>query len=78
MMKELAFDLNEIPIKEDVESQKEFFGTPFIGQCFLSQEEAFLFYQKYAKMNGFSVRYGRFVNNKKTGEKKRRGFFLSS
>ncbi|GKB94281.1 protein FAR1-related sequence 11, partial [Tanacetum coccineum] len=75
MREQLAFDLNEIPVEEDAESHKEIFDTPFIGQCFLSEEEAFLFYQKYAKMNEFSVRYGRFENKKKTGEKKRRDFF---
>ena len=35
---------------------------PFIGQCFLSEEEAFKFYENYAKRSGFSIRKGRFVN----------------
>ncbi|KAI3847706.1 hypothetical protein MKX03_028791 [Papaver bracteatum] len=46
---------------------------PFIGQCFLSEEEAFLFYTKYADLNGFTIRHGRFCTNK-NGEKTKRDF----
>jgi hypothetical protein len=46
---------------------------PFIGQCFLSEEEAFKFYEDYAKMSGFSIRRGRFVN--KNGIMHRRDLF---
>ncbi|GKD79711.1 FAR1-related sequence 11-like protein isoform X2 [Tanacetum coccineum] len=49
MREQLAFDLNEIPVEEDAESHKEIFDTPFIGQCFLSEEEAFLFLQSMTK-----------------------------
>ncbi|KAF7124416.1 hypothetical protein RHSIM_Rhsim12G0119700 [Rhododendron simsii] len=45
---------------------------PFIGQCFLSEEEAFIFYKKYACANGFSIRKDR--TDKKNGEVQRRDF----
>lgn len=54
-----------ITIENDVE--------PFIGQCFLSEEEAFKFYENYAKRSGFSIRKGRFVN--KNGIMHRRDLF---
>ena len=88
-MKDLfPFDLNKVPaeensmngqhekvaIEEESQNKNSVFEEPFVGQCFLSEEEAFAFYQSYARKNGFSVRKGRFVN-KKTGEKKRRDFF---
>lgn len=46
---------------------------PFVGQCFLSEEEAYQFYKNYAQNHGFSIRKGRFVT--KDGETKRRDFF---
>ncbi|KAM7527895.1 hypothetical protein LguiB_031305 [Lonicera macranthoides] len=46
---------------------------PCVGQCFSSEEEAFIFYQKYANSHGFVVRRGRFIN--KNGEEKRHDFF---
>ncbi|KAL4575093.1 hypothetical protein LXL04_021934 [Taraxacum kok-saghyz] len=81
-MKDLfPFDLNKVPaeensmngqhekvaIEEESQNKNSVFEEPFV-------EEAFAFYQSYARKNGFSVRKGRFVN-KKTGEKKRRDFF---
>ena len=45
---------------------------PFIGQCFLSEEEAFICFKKYACRNGFSIRKDR--TDKKNGEVKRRDF----
>jgi hypothetical protein len=45
----------------------------FIGQWFLSEEEAFKFYENYAKRSGFSIRKGRFVN--KNGIMHRRDLF---
>ncbi|XP_071689185.1 protein FAR1-RELATED SEQUENCE 11-like [Rutidosis leptorrhynchoides] len=80
-------DLNEIPLEEspldiekdgcNIEEEGECksldLDEPFVGQCFLSEEEAFVFYQNYAKRNGFAIRKGRFVN--KNGEKSRRDFF---
>ncbi|GKD02058.1 protein FAR1-related sequence 11 [Tanacetum coccineum] len=84
------FDLNEIPMDEDVlivqeadaiddesHNENEYVGEPFVGQCFLSEEEALAFYQKYARMGGFSVRKGRFENKKgeNKGERKRRDVF---
>ncbi|GKD11152.1 protein FAR1-related sequence 11, partial [Tanacetum coccineum] len=82
-MKEgLPFDLNEVPIDEDVfdsegQIEEENVDEPFVGQCFLSEEEASVFYQKYTKISGFSVRKGRFENKKgeNKGERKRRDFF---
>ena len=37
----------------------------FVGQCFLSEEEAFIFYITYARQHGFSIQKGRFVTKKK-------------
>ncbi|GJX85635.1 protein FAR1-related sequence 11 [Tanacetum coccineum] len=77
----IPFDLNEVPIHEDVVDEEgqieENVVEPFVGQCFLSEEEALVFYQKYAKISRFSVRKGRFENKKgkNKGEKKRRDFF---
>ncbi|KAL4569221.1 hypothetical protein LXL04_024856 [Taraxacum kok-saghyz] len=42
----------------------------------LVNKKLLFFYQSYARKNGFSVRKGRFVN-KKTGERKRRDFFVT-
>ncbi|XVF11801.1 hypothetical protein REPUB_Repub08aG0059100 [Reevesia pubescens] len=55
------------------ENSVEMEFEPFVGQCFLSEEEAFAFYQNYAKRNGFSIRKGR--TDKKRGEVTRRDFF---
>ncbi|XP_071708901.1 protein FAR1-RELATED SEQUENCE 11-like [Rutidosis leptorrhynchoides] len=80
-------DLNELPLEENsldiekegcnIEEEGECksldLDEPLVGQCFLSEEEAFAFYQNYAKRNGFAIRKGRFVN--KNGEKSRRDFF---
>ncbi|XP_058766139.1 protein FAR1-RELATED SEQUENCE 11-like [Vicia villosa] len=48
--------------------------VPFIGQIFLSEEEAFSFYKRYAYHHGFSIRKGRFVKQK-DGIISRRDFF---
>ena len=45
----------------------------FVGQCFLSKEEAFIFYTTYARQHGFSIRKGQFVTKNK--EIVRRDFF---
>lgn len=34
--------------------------VPFVGQIFLSEEEAFIFYKRYAYLYGFLIRKGRF------------------
>ena len=54
-----------------IQSKNEF--EPFIGQCFFSEEEAFIFYKNYANRNGFTIRKGR--SEKKNGEIGRRNFF---
>ncbi|PWA90563.1 Protein FAR1-RELATED SEQUENCE 11 [Artemisia annua] len=76
-MKLLPFNLNEVPSEENIVDEnideKENIDEPFVGQCFLSEEEVFVFYMKYARMKGFSVRKGRFKN--KNGVKKVRDFF---
>ena len=59
-------------IEQEYERESECINfEPFIGQCFLSEEEAYLFYHKYAKQHGFSVRKARFDKNK-DGKIKRR------
>ena len=34
---------------------EEYNFEPFFGQCFLSEEEAFIFYITYARQHGFSI-----------------------
>ncbi|CAJ2635570.1 unnamed protein product [Trifolium pratense] len=46
---------------------------PFVGQIFLTEEEAFAFYKRYAYQHGFAIRKGRFV--KQNGIISRRDFF---
>ncbi|XP_063949954.1 protein FAR1-RELATED SEQUENCE 11-like [Daucus carota subsp. sativus] len=61
-------------IEQEYEQESECINfEPFTGQCFLSEEEAYLFYHKYAKQHGFSVRKTRFDKNK-DGKIKRRDF----
>ncbi|KAH7862138.1 hypothetical protein Vadar_000641 [Vaccinium darrowii] len=65
-------DMGAVEVSEDGKS----IGNetePFVGQCFPSEEEAFIFYKTYANRHGFSIRKGRFVN--KNGEIARRDFF---
>jgi len=66
-------DWNECPIDkvgvieehEDINSIENEF-EPFVGQCFPSEEEAFIFYKNYANRYGFTIQKGH------TKEKKRR------
>jgi hypothetical protein len=66
---------NDMGVIEEYEGEysieNEF--EPFVGQCFLSEEEAFIFYRNYANQHGFSIRKGQFVTKEK--EKVRRDFF---
>ena len=59
---EKIIDWNECPIDETriieeyedinlIENEFE----PFVGQCFLSEEKAFIFYKNYANQNGFTI-----------------------
>ncbi|KAL6586299.1 hypothetical protein OROMI_001287 [Orobanche minor] len=57
---------------EDIVSNRNSF-EPFVGQCFLSEQEAHQFYENYAKRTGFSIRRGRFST--KNGKIIRRDFF---
>ena len=67
-------DWNECPIDEtgvieeyeDINSIENEFES-FVGQCFLSEEEAFIFYKNYANQDGFTIRKGR--SEKKKMEK---------
>ncbi|KAH7845832.1 hypothetical protein Vadar_006568 [Vaccinium darrowii] len=63
-------ELNEFGKKKDdlVENEIE----PFIGRCFLSEEEAFICYKKYASANGFSIK--KYRTDKKKGEVKSRDY----
>jgi len=47
--------------------------VPFVGQIFLSEEEAYVFYKRYAYQQGFSIKKGRFI--KKNGVICRRDIF---
>ena len=59
-------DWNECPIDEmgvieeheDINSIENEF-EPFVGQCFPSEEKAFIFYKNYANQYGFTIRKGR-------------------
>ncbi|KAK8488740.1 hypothetical protein V6N11_068333 [Hibiscus sabdariffa] len=52
----LDFDLNEPLMEEENDEQDD---EPFIGQTFESEDEAFVFYNNYAKQHGFVVRKDR-------------------
>ena len=73
-------DWNECPIDEtgvieeyeDINSIENVF-EPFVCQCFLSEEETFIFYKNYAIQNGFTIRKG--CLEKKKGEIRRCNFF---
>ena len=56
--------IEEYKDRNSIENEFE----PFVGQCFLSEKEAFIFYGKYANRCGFTIRKGRFVT-KKMGKK---------
>ena len=43
---------------EDMSSIENEF-EPFVGQCFLCEEEAFIFYKNYGNRNGFTIQKGR-------------------
>ena len=64
-------EIGVIEENEDINSIENEF-EPFVGQCFLSEEEAFIFYN-YANQYGFTIRKCRFVT--KNGENVRRDFF---
>ncbi|XP_021757666.1 protein FAR1-RELATED SEQUENCE 11-like isoform X2 [Chenopodium quinoa] len=64
----LDVDLNE-PLIEEENNDDE----PFIGQTFESQEEAYVFYNKYAKQHGFVVRKDR--SDTRHGRTIRRDFY---
>ncbi|XP_074314717.1 protein FAR1-RELATED SEQUENCE 11-like [Silene latifolia] len=74
------FDLNNEPEDELCELINNGEGNidrnsfePFVGQCFLSEEEAYLFYENFARKSGFSIRRGRFET--KNEKMVRRDFF---
>lgn len=62
----LDFDLND-PLMEENEYE------PFLGQTFGSQEEAYVYYNNYAKRHGYVVRKDR--SNTKHGRTIRRDFY---
>ena len=53
-------EIGVIEENEDINSIENEF-EPFVGQCFLSEEEAFIFYKNYANQYGFIIRKGPFV-----------------
>ncbi|XP_058188771.1 protein FAR1-RELATED SEQUENCE 11-like isoform X2 [Rhododendron vialii] len=80
-----TFELNEYPKEIDCSSEDDLAGQkkseddlvqnvfdPFLGQCFLSEEEAYVCFQNYARRSGFSIRKDR--TNKKNGEVRRQDF----
>ena len=50
----LIEEIGVIEENEDINSIKNEF-EPFVGQCFLSEEEAFIFYKNYANRYGFTI-----------------------
>ncbi|XP_074299172.1 protein FAR1-RELATED SEQUENCE 11-like [Silene latifolia] len=84
----MMIDLNQLPIDEHEaifmtetsiynRSQSQPIEVdklePFVGQTFLSEEEAFVYYQNYARLHGFSIRKDRTQN--KDGKVVRRDFY---
>ena len=57
---------------EDINSIENEFEL-FVGQCFLSEEKAFIFYKNYTNRNGFTIQKGRL--EKKNGKIGRCNFF---
>ena len=47
-------EIGVIEENEDINSIENEF-EPFVGQCFLSEEEAFIFYKNYANRYGFTI-----------------------
>ncbi|KAJ8444019.1 LOW QUALITY PROTEIN: hypothetical protein Cgig2_020865 [Carnegiea gigantea] len=64
-------NLNESPPDEDENGENWF--EPFIGQCFLNEQEAFQFYENFAKSSDFSICKGRFTI--KNGRINRQDFY---
>ena len=62
------YPMEEIGVIEEYEdiNSIEIEFEPFVGQCFLSEEEAFVFYKNYANQIGFTIRKGR--RRKKMGK----------
>ena len=65
-------EIGVIEENEDINSIENEF-EPFVGQCFLSEEEVFIFYKNYANRYGFTIRKSCFVT--KNGENVRLDFF---
>ena len=65
-------EIGAIEENEDINSIENEF-EPFVGQCFLSEKEAFMFYKNYANRYGFTIRKCRFIT--KNGENVRYDFF---
>ena len=65
-------EIGVIEENEDIKSIENEF-EPFVGQCFLSEEETFIFYKNYANRYDFTIQKGRFVT--KNGENVRHDFF---
>ena len=59
---------------EDINSVENEF-EPFVGQCFLNEEEVFIFYKSYGNRNGFTIQKG--CSEKKDGEIERHNFFCN-
>ena len=59
----LTEEIGVIEENEDINSIENEF-EPFFGQCFLSEEEAFIFYKNYANRYGFTIRKCCFVTKK--------------
>ncbi|KAI3969131.1 hypothetical protein MKW92_024232 [Papaver armeniacum] len=72
MNEKQIFDLNKDPVSEDSDVTNSF--EPFVGQCFLSEQEAYVFYQKYAIKHGFSIRKGSYKKDT-DGDLKTRNFY---
>ena len=65
-------EIGVIEENEDTNSIENEF-EPFVSQCFLNEEEAFIFYKNYANRYDFTIQKCRFVT--KNEENVRRDFF---
>ena len=55
------YPMEEIWVIEENEDINSIEEVLIVGQCFLSEEEVFIFYKNYANRYGFTIRKGRFV-----------------
>ena len=69
----LIEEIGVIEENEDIKSIENEF-EPFVGQCFLSEEETFIFYKKIKQID-MILQFKKVVLSQKNGENVKRDFF---